>query len=85
MKLDEHYSVNYDGTQWILSYEKPSGKINKKTGKEEISKKQWYHNRLSHSIDSYIDKKVSDKETVESVIIELKTLFEELEKMTITK
>ena len=33
MKLDEHYSVDYDGTQWILSYEKPSGKINKKTVK----------------------------------------------------
>ena len=22
MKLDEYYSVDYDGTQWILSYEK---------------------------------------------------------------
>lgn len=49
------------------------------------STKQWYHNRLIQSIDSYIDKKVSDKETVESVVIELKTLFEELEKMTIVK
>lgn len=38
MKLDEHYSVDYDGTQWILSYEKPSGKLIRKQVKKRLLK-----------------------------------------------
>lgn len=44
MKLDENYSVNHDGTQWVLSFEKPTGEIHPKTKKEIISRNQWYHN-----------------------------------------
>ena len=83
MKLDENYSVNHDGTQWILSYEKATGEINKKTGKETITKNQWYHGKLSHSISSYIDKKLSAEETVDETINVLKTLLKEAEAIKI--
>ena len=88
MKLDENYSVNNDGTQWVLSFEKPTGEIHPKTKKEIISRNQWYYNNLRHSIASYIDKKLKDVDTVDETILELKRLLDEVEeklKMNITK
>lgn len=88
MKLDENYSVNHDGTQWVLSFEKPTGEIHPKTKKEIISRNQWYHNSLKHSIGSYIDKKLKEVDTVDESILELKRLLNKVEeklKTDITK
>lgn len=78
MLLDEHYKVEHDGTQWVLSYEKISDKINAKTKKPEVTKKQFYHNRLETALGSYMDKKLVEEETIEEAIITLKGLLEEV-------
>ena len=83
MKLDENYSTNFDGIQWVLSYEKVSIEVNPKTGKPTISKNNWYHAKLEDSIKSYIDKKLANNETVEDTIKGLKVLLEEVKSLKI--
>ena len=73
MVLDENYSLIGEENQWTLYFEKKYFDDKKK--KEVISKNTYYFNKMSDAINSYIDKKLKEKETVSEVIEELKTLL----------
>ena len=73
MKLDENYTLIGDESQWTLYYEKKY--FDEKKKKEVVSKNSYYFNKMSDAINSYIDKKLKEKETVYKVIEELKTLL----------
>ena len=85
MILDEHYSVEHDGTQWVLSYERVTEKVNVKTGKNEISKKQFYHNTLNNSIKSYVDKKLAEGENVSDTIQILNGLLDKVKSLNLNE
>ena len=70
MKLDENYTLIGDESQWTLYYEKKY--FDEKKKKEVVSKNSYYFNKMSDAINSYIDKKLKEKETVYKVIEELK-------------
>lgn len=73
MKLDENYTLIGDESQWTLYYEKKY--FDEKKKKEVVSKNSYYFNKMSDAINSYIDKKLKEKETISKVIEELKTLL----------
>ena len=73
MKLDENYTLIGDESQWTLYYEKKY--FDEKKKKEVVSKNSYYFNNMSDAINSYIDKKLKEKETISKVIEELKTLL----------
>ena len=73
MKLDKNYTLIGDESQWTLYYEKKY--FDEKKKKEVVSKNSYYFNKMSDAINSYIDKKLKEKETVSKVIEELKTLL----------
>ena len=76
MVLDENYSLIGEENQWTLYFEKKYFDDKKK--KEVVSKNTYYFNKMSDAINSYIDKKLNEKETVSGVIEELKTLLNKL-------
>ena len=76
MKLDENYTLIGDEYQWTLYFEKKYFDDKKK--KEVVSKNTYYFNKMSDAINSYIDKKLKEKETVSGAIEELKTLLNKL-------
>ena len=73
MKLDENYTLIGDEYQWILYYERKY--YNEEKKKEVTSKNSYYFNKMKDAINSYIDKKLKEKETVSEAIEELKTLL----------
>ena len=73
MVLDENYSLIGEENQWTLYFEKKYFDDKKK--KEVVSKNTYYFNKMSDAINSYIDKKLKEKETVSGAIEELKTLL----------
>ena len=73
MKLDKNYTLIGDESQWILYYEKKYYDDVKE--KEVTSKNTYYFKNMKDAINSYIDKKLKEKETVSEVIEELKTLL----------
>ena len=73
MKLDENYTLIGDESQWTLYYEKKY--FDEKKKKEVVSRNNYYFKNMRDAINSYIDKKLKEKETVSEVIEELKTLL----------
>ena len=73
MKLDENYTLIGDESQWTLYYEKKY--YNEEKKKEVVSKNTYYFKNMKDAINSYIDKKLKEKETVSEAIEELKTLL----------
>ena len=73
MKLDKNYTLIGDESQWTLYYEKKY--YNEEKKKEVTSKNSYYFNKMKDAINSYIDKKLKEKETVSEVIEELKILL----------
>ena len=73
MKLDKNYTLIGDESQWTLYYEKKYYDNVKK--KEVTSKNTYYFKNMKDAINSYIDKKLKEKETVSEVIEELKILL----------
>ena len=73
MKLDENYTLIGDEYQWTLYFEKKY--FDEKKKKEVVSKNNYYFKSIKDAINSYIDKKLKEKETVSEVIEELKTLL----------
>ena len=76
MVLDENYSLIGEENQWTLYFEKKYFDDKKK--KEVVSKNTYYFNKMSDAINSYIDKKLKEKETVSDAIDELKKLLDKL-------
>ena len=66
MILDENYSLTGEENQWTLYFEKKYFDDKKK--KEVVSKNTYYFNKMSDAINSYIDKKLKEKETVSDAI-----------------
>lgn len=77
MKLDDNYSVDYDGMQYVLSFEK-EGEINPKTGKPIIRKDQWYPSTLGQALSLFMDKKLKDEETVDGAIVTLTKMLKDV-------
>ena len=73
MKLDENYTLIGDESQWTLYYKKKY--FDEKKKKEVVSKNNYYFKSIKDAINSYIDKKLKEKETVSEVIEELKVLL----------
>lgn len=76
MILDENYSLIGEENQWTLYFEKKY--FDNKKKKEVASKNTYYFNKMSDAINSYIDKKLKEKETISEAIKELKYLLEKL-------
>ena len=76
MVLDENYSLIGEENQWTLYFEKKYFDDKKK--KEVVSKNTYYFNKMSDAINSYIDKKLKETETVSYAIDELKKLLDKL-------
>ena len=76
MILDDNYSLIGEENQWTLYFEKKYFDDKKK--KEVVSKNTYYFNKMSDAINSYIDKKLKEKETIPEVIEELKNLLDKL-------
>lgn len=76
MILDENYSLIGEENQWTLYFEKKY--FDNKKKKEVVSKNTYYFNKMSDAINSYIDKKLKEKETVSDAIDELKKLLDKL-------
>ena len=73
MKLDKNYTLIGDESQWTLYYEKKYYDNVKK--KEVTSKNTYYFRNMKDAVNSYIDKKLKEKETVLEAIEELKILL----------
>ena len=73
MKLDKNYTLIGDEYQWTLYFEKKY--FDEKKKKEVTSKNTYYFKNMRDAINSYIDKKLKEKETVSEAIEELKTLL----------
>ena len=76
MVLDENYSLIGEEYQWTLYFEKKYFDDKKK--KEVVSKNTYYFNKMNDAINSYIDKKLKEKETISEAIEELKNLLDKL-------
>ena len=73
MKLDENYTLIGDEYQWTLHYEKKY--YNEEKKKDVTSKNTYYFKNMKDAINSYIDKKLKEKETIHESIEELRMLL----------
>ena len=76
MVLDENYSLIGEENQWTLYFEKKY--FDEKKKKEVVSRNNYYFKNMRDAINSYIDKKLKEKETVSDSIDELKKLLDKL-------
>lgn len=66
MILDDNYTLENSEIQWTLKYSKTYFDENKQ--KEVTSKNEWFFNKMSDALNSYIDKKLKACEDVEDAI-----------------
>ena len=66
MILDDNYTLESSETQWTLKYSKTYWDESKQ--KEVTSKNEWFFNKISDALNSYIDKKLKACEDVEDAI-----------------
>jgi len=83
MKLDENYTLEGEEYNWILFYEKPTGKTNEKTGKEIVTKSKWYFPKIEQALQKYIDHVLKPEESVLSIIQKQEEILELIEKLRI--
>jgi hypothetical protein len=76
IKYDAEYSFQKYEYGWILVRTIVLDKINKKTGKNKISKKETYHTNLEQVLCKLIDNKAGDCESIK----ELKQFLCDIEK-----
>lgn len=74
IQLNQFYRIENDANNFILKYEKPTGKISKKTGKEEVSTNEWYYPKMSMAIDKFLNQELKKPES----IIEMNDAIKEL-------
>ena len=60
MRIDENYTVTSDTYCWTLKFEKGTGKFNEKSGKEEMSKNEWFCKDLKSCLRRYADESFKD-------------------------
>lgn len=58
MRLDDCYSIRKQGDNIILQFECHTGEMNKKTGKEVVTKKSWYYPNIKACLLNYLYKYV---------------------------
>lgn len=66
MQLDDNFYLEKNDIQWTLKYSKTYWNESKQ--KEVTSKNEWYFNKISDALNSYIDKKLKASETVDMAI-----------------
>lgn len=72
--LDENYRIETEANNFILKYERPTGEINKKTGKEMVSSGEWYYGKLEHALDKYLNEALKPSKYIQ----DLKTRLSEI-------
>lgn len=66
MQLDDNFYLEKNDIQWTFKYSKTYWNESKQ--KEVTSKNEWYFNKISDALNSYIDKKLKASETVDMAI-----------------
>ena len=74
IQLNEFYRIETDKNNFILKYEKPTGNINKKTGKEEIAKDEWYYPKLYMALDKFANESLKVPNDIQKLRSEIKSL-----------
>ena len=74
IQLNEFYRIETDKNNFILKYEKPTGNINDKTGKEEISKDEWYYPKLSMALDRFANESLKVPNDIQELRKEMQRL-----------
>lgn len=74
--LNKNYRIETDSNNFILKFEKKTGVINKKTGKEEISRNEWYYPKLYMALDKFSNECLKVPEEVKSLRNELQILMD---------
>src|SRR5690606_19300660 len=80
IQLDEFYRIETDKNNFILKYEKPTGNINEKTGKEEISKDEWYYPKLWMALDKFSNESLKVPKDIKDLRIEMQRLTDLIKK-----
>jgi hypothetical protein len=83
MKLDENYTLEGEEYNWILFYEKPTGKTNEKTGKEIVTKSKWYFPKIEQALKRYVNHAIKPSTAVQEVLKKQEELLEVIEGLTI--
>lgn len=74
MKIDENFKLEGVPYNWILKYEKPTGEINEDTGKESVTKDQWYFPKIKQALEKYVEEALKPVKTVNEVLLKLEEL-----------
>lgn len=74
MKLDEHYTIEWDAHSWNLRYLK-EGELNEKTGKPMITHRLTYHTTIREALLKYTDHILHPCETITEVLNVLNEAF----------
>lgn len=68
IQLDNNYRIETDANNYTLIKEENTGEIHKETGKETISKDQWYFPKLNQCLSKYLNESVKGAESVKELL-----------------
>lgn len=83
MKLDEHYTLEGEDSNWILNFKKATGEVNEKTGKPTYSRGKWYFPRIEQALKKYVDHALKPSESIKQVIAKQEEVMQVIEALTI--
>ena len=85
IKLDDKFEIEATKLCWILKYESPTGLINKKTGKEIISRKQTYYPNINDALKKYVDLNLEPHKNATSILKAIKELHTKIDAITLKR
>lgn len=79
IKLDENYRIECDTYNYTLIQEEVTDKINKKTGKFEVTNNQWYYPFLKDALNKYKEQSLKTTGSLDKVLYKLEEIELKLE------
>ena len=83
IKLDENFSIKGDNYNWILVFQEPRTRKDRKTSLEVeyIAEDEWYYPTLKQCLTKYSDRALKPCKTAEELMSKLKSIENAIENL----
>lgn len=81
--LDSNYTIEVDNICVMLYYQKPTDKINPKTGNKITERNHWYYPNIKEALKAYINDSITHSNSIDEIISKIKLLEDKIDKLKI--
>lgn len=81
--LDDDYSIEMEGINVTLRYEKAEGEVNPKTGKPKITKKTRHYSTIGQALKQYVQFSAEGCNDVREILVKMDEIYKVIDNLKI--